>query len=95
MTNVTPLHRGHVNPDVTAVADEVRGMLAKRRIATYKLPELLQDGTSRGYWQRRVSGDIPFDVADLSAVAGVLGVSINELVPSRPTPTAPNRGATD
>jgi hypothetical protein len=91
MTNVTPLKRETAsNADVIAVADEVRGVLAKRRIATYKLPELLRDGSSRGYWQRRVSGDLAFDINDLSQIARLCGVTIADLIPAQPRPLSPD-----
>lgn len=87
--NVTSIREGHHNPDVLAVADEVRGLLAKRRIAAYRIGELLNDGSSRSYWQRRVAGDIAFDINDLSHLAALLGVSIADFIPraGRPTPS--------
>lgn len=60
------------------VAAEVRGHLAKRNIPAYKLSEVLGSNESRGYWQRRVSGHIPFDIDDLERLAEMLGVHITD-----------------
>jgi transcriptional regulator with XRE-family HTH domain len=62
--------------DRALVAAEIRGHLAKKRIPTYKLSEYLKSEESRGYWQRRVSGEIALDVDDLAKLATLLDVSI-------------------
>lgn len=97
MTNVSPLHRppkSHHDPQVVAVAGEIRGMLAKYRIPVYKLPELAPgSATSRGYWQRRVSGEIPFDIADLSILARILEMPLAVLL-AQVTPRGPETGPT-
>ena len=67
------------------VAAEVRGSLAKIKMPTYKLCDYL--GQSRDYWQRRVSGRIPFNVDDLGLIADLIGVDIRDLLPaSEPRP---------
>lgn len=79
------------------VAAEVRGHLAKRRIPTYRISEFL--GQSRGYWQRRVSGETAFDIDDLALMAGFLGVRLIDLIPTdapvSPAPVGTNRPSSD
>lgn len=86
MTNVTPIRSHNDDSARAAVAGEVRGILAKRKIPAYKIGDTL--GQSRGYWQRRVSGGTAFDIDDLAAIAGMLGVQIIDLIPTD-APTSP------
>lgn len=74
------------------VAAEVRGHLAKRRIPVYKLSAYLGGDESRGYWQRRVSGELALDIDDLTRLAGLLDVSIVDLVQTTKTPEPPRPG---
>lgn len=94
--SIATLPTGKDDSDRERVAAEVRGLLAKRKIPVYKLSEYLDSGESRGYWQRRVSGDTAFDIDDLSRLAGLLQVSIVELVSTtkKPTPHGPGGGST-
>lgn len=62
-----------VSPRVR-IADNVNAELARKRYNTRSLPKLL--GKSYSYWQRRTSGDLPFDVDELLAIAAVLDVSL-------------------
>ena len=80
MTNITPIRKEHANADVVAVAGKVRGLLAEKKIAAYRIPELSKSDASRGYWQRRVSGEIPFDMEDLSIIAGLCHMSLYTLL---------------
>lgn len=73
-------HRGSPSASLQ-VADEVRGYLAKRKIATYKIPKLLESKESRGYWQRRISGELPLNMDDLERLAALLGVQIIDFIP--------------
>ena len=76
--NVTQFPQPEQNTARAHVAAEVRGHLAKRNIPAYKLSEVLGSTQSRGYWQRRVSGELSFDIDDLDALAGLLGVRITD-----------------
>jgi hypothetical protein len=61
-----------------AVAGEVRAAMArKRRSANWLATEL---GVSDMYVSRRLSGHIPFDVADLERIAVLLDVSVGSLI---------------
>ena len=76
--------------DRALVAAEIRGHLAKKRIPTYKLSEHLKSEDSRGYWQRRVSGEIALDVDDLAKLAILLDVSIPDFFKyETPQPNSP------
>lgn len=76
--NITQFPQPEQNTARAHVAAEVRGHLAKRNIPAYKLSEVLGSTQSRGYWQRRVSGELSFDIDDLDALAGLLGVRITD-----------------
>jgi hypothetical protein len=69
------------------VAAEVRAALARVRIPVYKIADLIGGGTSRAYWSRRVNGETPFDIDDLSVIASITGTPITDLV--RTTEVAP------
>lgn len=67
------------------VAEEVRALMARRRISGVQLAK--QIGRSQAYIWRRLSGETPFDVDDLQALAAVLDVSVTDLfgaVPATP-----------
>jgi transcriptional regulator with XRE-family HTH domain len=57
-----------------SVASEVRAELARKRIPQADLAEVL--GVSQAGISRRLSGDTPFDVNEVAAVADFLGVPI-------------------
>ena len=76
MRKVAQLHVIDETTDTAMVAAEVRGHLAKRRIPAYKLSEYLQSDESRGYWQRRLSGELALNIDDLTKLATLLGVGI-------------------
>ena len=59
-----------------AVAAEVRAQLARRRISGRQAAFAL--GWKQPYIARRLSGDIPFDVNDLAALARLLEVPVTE-----------------
>jgi hypothetical protein len=68
-------------PDLTTprarVAAEVRGQLARKKVAVSRLEELL--GNSREYWRRRiVVGDVALDVDDLQKLADLLSIEVVE-----------------
>jgi transcriptional regulator with XRE-family HTH domain len=58
-----------------AVAAEVRAHLARRRMSGRQAAFAL--GWKQPYIARRISGEIPFDVNDLSAVADLLEVPVS------------------
>lgn len=62
------------------VAEEVRVQLARRRMTGRQLAELMS--WSPMYVSRRLSGKLPFTVADLEAISRVLKVRVIELMPS-------------
>jgi transcriptional regulator with XRE-family HTH domain len=62
----------------TRVADEVRAALARRRISQSALGVEL--GLSQSAVARRLTGEVPFDVAELSQIASFLEVPIASLV---------------
>ncbi len=74
------------------VAGEVRAELARARISGNKLAALL--GQSQPYWSRRLSGKVAFDVDDLEALSGLLGVPIARffIAPGMPGPSGPDGG---
>lgn len=63
---------------VTNSAGEARAALARANVTQTHLSEIT--GRSQAYWSRRLSGEVPMDVADLSAVADVAGVTVSDLV---------------
>ena len=58
----------------TAVADEVRAELARQRLSGVRAAKAL--GWTQNYIQRHLSGTVPFDVADLQALADLLEVPV-------------------
>lgn len=86
-----------VSPLRARMAEEIRALLARRRIAGVALAARIH--RSQSYVSRRLTGDIPFDVDDLEAIARVLGVTVADLLPSadRRTgqPTASKVGVAD
>lgn len=62
-----------------AVASEVRVEMARQQISQSALAERL--GWTQQRVSRRISGATPFDVAELEAVAGALGVPVLRLLP--------------
>ncbi len=55
-----------------AVAAEIRAELARRRLSARRAAARL--GWTQAYLSRRLNGDVPFDVGDIEALAGLLGV---------------------
>jgi transcriptional regulator with XRE-family HTH domain len=60
------------------VADEVRALIARRRISAAKLAQEL--GWSQPYMARRMTGAQPFDLNDLQEMAGALGVKVSDIL---------------
>lgn len=62
-----------------AVAEEVRALLARRRISGVGLAARI--GRSQAYVSRRLTGETAFDLDDLDRIAEVLGVDVVQLIP--------------
>lgn len=75
------------------VAAEVRAELARARVSGNKLAAVL--GQSQPYWSRRLSGKVAFDVDDLDAVAGLLGVPVTRFFSSVDGPRPAGPGGTE
>jgi transcriptional regulator with XRE-family HTH domain len=75
----TPLRRV---PLSESVAGEVRAHLARARLSGRQAA--LQLGWTQPYMSRRLTGDIPFDVADLEAIADLLGIPVATLFDQGP-----------
>lgn len=73
-------------------AEEIRVVLARRRMSATKLAREL--GVSQAYVWRRLSGETAFDLDDLEGIAGVLKVSVFDLLPQRPPVTSGYRNVT-
>jgi len=63
------------------VAGEIRATMARQRVSAAVIAKAL--GKSPMYVSRRLSGDVPFDLADLERVVSVLGVQVADLLPAR------------
>lgn len=61
------------------VAEEARALLARRRVSGRQIGKML--GWSPAYLSRRLTGQIPFSVADLEALARILRVPISAFFP--------------
>lgn len=64
-----------------AVAGEVRAEMARQQISQQRVADVLK--VSRQAFNRRITGDIPFDVAELEKIAEFLGVPVTNFMPSR------------
>lgn len=62
------------------IAGEVRAELARRRLTGRKIARAL--GMSEVYVSRRLTGQVPFNVNDLSAIAELLDVPISRFFES-------------
>jgi energy-converting hydrogenase Eha subunit A len=63
-----------------AVAAEVRAEMARQRVSQQPIADAL--GISRQALSRRMTGEIPFDVAELESIAGFLGVPVSRFWPA-------------
>ena len=61
------------------VAEEVRAQLGRHRMSARRLA--LAAGWSPMYVSRRLSGELPFSIADLEAIAAVLNIPVTRLLP--------------
>lgn len=67
-----------VTPMRELVAEEIRVLLARRRMSASELAR--QMGATQPYISRRLTGEIAFDVDDLEKIARVLNVTPRDLV---------------
>src|SRR5678816_633984 len=65
------------------IAEEIRVLLARRRMSATKLAQDL--GWSQPYMERPMVGAQPFDVDDLEAIAEELSVQVVDLLPKGPS----------
>lgn len=63
------------------VAEEVRGIAAKKRITGIQLAEAV--GVSQQSMSRRMTGSLPFSIDELAEVARVLQVDVADLLPTQ------------
>ncbi len=63
------------------VAEEVRALMARRRMSGRQLATTL--GVSPSWVSYRLTGVQPIDVNDMHLMAGALGVEVHDLLPSR------------
>lgn len=69
-----------VTPMRQQVAEEIRALLARRRISASELARRL--GVNQPYISRRLTGETAADVDDLQRIADALGVAVADLLPS-------------
>lgn len=61
---------------------EIRAHLARQRRSAQSLA--LELGWTQRYLSRRLTGQVPFSVDDIDAIAGALGVSVSSLLEEPP-----------
>lgn len=66
------------SPSATVVADEIRGLMAKKHITQTQLADKI--GVTQSAIARRLSGRVAFDVNELAAIAAALGVPVSRLL---------------
>lgn len=77
-------HRMEQTP-TERTASVVRAEVARRRVRSGDLAQLLN--ISRTTVWRRLNGEYPFTVDELTAIAGLLGMPVGDLLPGE-TPAA-------
>lgn len=70
---------GSVTPMRELVAEELRVLLARRRMSASELGRRI--GVTQPYISRRLTGEIAFDLDDLQRIADAMGVTIADLLP--------------
>lgn len=63
-----------------AVAAEVRAELGRQNVSGTGLARMM--GVSQALVSRRLTGEVPFDVAELSRIAEILGVPVSTFMPA-------------
>jgi transcriptional regulator with XRE-family HTH domain len=64
-----------------AVAAEVRAEMARKKVSQQEVARRL--GVAQQTISRRITGEIPFDVAELAKIAEILGVPLSHFVLER------------
>jgi transcriptional regulator with XRE-family HTH domain len=64
-----------------AVAEEIRSVLARKRMSASHLARLM--GVTQPYLWRRMAGETSFDLTDLERIAAALDVPVLQLLPAR------------
>jgi len=62
------------------VAAEVRAEMARQRFTQQMLADAI--GISRAWIQRRLTGEVPWDVAELERIAETLGKPVSHFMPA-------------
>lgn len=75
------------------VAEEVRALLARRRLSARAAARLL--GWTPNYLSRRMTGVAPFDVDDLAALAKLLSVPVTTFFGPLDSDHSPSRDGLD
>ncbi len=73
-----PVQQQRSAPLRVRMAEEVRALMARRRLSGVALAALIN--RSQSYVSRRLTGEVPFDMDDLEAIAAALGVKAADLV---------------
>lgn len=63
-----------------AVAAEVRAEMARKKLTQTDVAQRL--GVAQATVSRRLTGEVAFDVAELDQIAGLLGVAVQQFIPS-------------
>jgi transcriptional regulator with XRE-family HTH domain len=63
------------------VAEEIRVLLARRKMSANQLAQLT--GIKQSNLSRRMTGETAFDLNDLELIADALGVAVTDLMPQR------------
>jgi len=73
------------DPNAVAVARRVREVLAEAGVSAAEVARRID--WTQAYMARRMSGTVPFSVADLIVIALALGLTPTRLLPTGPTLT--------
>lgn len=79
----------HVPAVRDAVAGEVRAAAARQRVSEASIARHL--GMSQSKLSRRWTGQLPFDIEELAAIAAYLDIPMTDLIPPQAAPTGDSR----
>ena len=63
-----------------SVAAEIRAEMARQQVSQQHIADAL--GVSRQAVSRRITGEVPWDIAEMSKVAAALGVPVHSYMPA-------------
>ena len=63
-----------VPPLRVTIAEEIRALVGRRQISATRLGQEI--GRTQSYMSRRMTGEVPFDVDDLDAIAAYFDVPV-------------------